>query len=148
VTGGAREPATLGFVTDTPTRTNAPTLSWAIRLLAVQCVAVVGAAVFVAWEVATATATNKRSGVAFLVFVLICAVILGGLARALSNLKPWARGPAIVIEMLLIPIGFSMATHGLALIGVVVLLVGLFGAGLLLAPSTRTALGIDRYSDR
>jgi hypothetical protein len=135
-------------VTETPTRTNAPTLSWAVRLLAIECVAVAAAAVFVAWEVATATATSKQSGVAFLAFVVIYAFIVGGLARALSNLKAWARGPAIVVEMLMIPIGYYMATAGLAYVGIPVMLIGLFGAGLLLAPPTRVALGIDRYRDQ
>jgi hypothetical protein len=132
-------------VTDTRTRTNVSTLTWAVRLLAVEAVALAGAAVFVAWEVITATATSKRSGAAFFVFVLICALIVGGLARALSNLKPWARGPAIVIELLLLPIGYYMITGGLPYLGIPTMIVGLVGAGLLLAPSTRVALGIDHY---
>jgi hypothetical protein len=118
-----------------------------VRLLAIETVAIAAAAVFVGWEVVTATATSKQSGVAFFVFVVIWAIATGGLARALSNLKAWARGPAIVIEGLLLPIGYYMATAGLAYVGIPVMIVGLFGAGLLLAPSTRVALGIDRYRD-
>jgi hypothetical protein len=44
--------------------------------------------------------------------------------------------------MMLLPIGYSMIRGGLAWVGVPVLLLGLFGAGLLLAPATRESLGI------
>jgi hypothetical protein len=148
VTGGAREPATLGFVTDTPTRTNAPTLSWAVRLLSLEAVALGGLVVFVIWKAIDGSAASTKTRIGIPIAVVLCVVIVAGLARALSHLKPWARGPAIVIEMLLIPIGYYMATGGLGYIGILVLMAGLFGAGLLLAPSTRTTLGIDRYSDR
>ena len=54
----------------------------------------------------------------------------------------WARGPAIVLELLLFPIGYSMATSGLGRSGSWCMALGLAGAGSLLAPSTRAALGI------
>jgi hypothetical protein len=60
----------------------------------------------------------------------------------LHHRRGWARGPAIVLEMLFIPIGYYMTTGGLAWLGLPVMALGLVGAGLLLAPSTRTALGL------
>lgn len=135
-------------MTDTKTRANAPTLRWAVRLLAVETILIAAAAVYVAYEVFAATPTSKQSGAALLVFVVICAFIVGGLSRALWNFRTWARGPAIVVELLLLPIGYYMATGGASYLGIPVMIVGLFGAGLLLAPATRTALGLDRYGDR
>ena len=55
---------------------------------------------------------------------------------------------AIVIELLLLPIGYYMVTGGAAYLGIPLMIVGIFGAGLLLAPATRTALGLDHYGNR
>lgn len=134
-----------GLVTDTPTRTNAPTLRWAVRVLAVEAVALTGLAIYVAWATLARSTTSKQGAGALLALIVIGVLIVAGLSRALSNLKTWARGPAIVLELLLLPIGYTMISGGLAYVGIPVMLVGLVGAGLLLAPATRTALGLDRY---
>jgi hypothetical protein len=134
-----------GLVTDTPTRTNAPTLRWAVRVLAVEAVALTGLAIYVAWATLARSTTSKQGAGALLALIVIGVLIVAGLSRALSNLKTWARGPAIVLELLLLPIGYTMISGGLAYVGIPVMLVGIVGAGLLLAPATRTALGLDRY---
>jgi hypothetical protein len=78
-----------------------------------------------------------------LIVVTACAsALLALLARALYRRQSWARGPAIVIELLLLPMGVTMTTNGLPVLGVPVIMIGLFGAGGLLAPSTRAALGL------
>jgi hypothetical protein len=135
-------------VTDTPTRTNAPTLRFAVGIMAFEALALGGLAIYVAWAALVKPATSKQGASALLALVIIGVLIVGGLARALSNLKPWARGPAIVLELLMLPIGYTMISGGLAYVGIPVMIVGLFGAGLLLAPATRTALGLDRYGSR
>ena len=48
-----------------------------------------------------------------------------------------------MIELLQVPIGYTMLTNGLPAFGAPVLILGLLGAGLLLAPSTRKELGLD-----
>jgi hypothetical protein len=45
------------------------------------------------------------------------------------------------LDLLLIPVGFSVITSGLAVIGIPVLLLAGGTVALLLAPSTRAALG-------
>lgn len=85
---------------------------------------------------------SAQSAAGTAVFAALMAGLLGGLAAALGRLRAWARGPAIVIEILLVPIGYYMITGGIAWLGVLTMAVGLIGAGLLLAPSTRTALGL------
>jgi len=139
---------TLGLVTDSPTRTNAPTLRWAVRLLAAEAVALTGLAIYVAWATLARSTTSKQGAGALLALIVIGVLIVGGLSRALSNLKTWARGPAIVLELLLLPIGYTMISGGLAYVGIPVMIAGLFGAGLLLAPATRAALGLDRYGSQ
>jgi hypothetical protein len=75
------------------------------------------------------------------VFSALLAAAFGGLAWALHGRRSWARGPAVVLQLLLIPIGYTMATSGLPVFGVPVLLIGLVCAGTLLAPASRAALG-------
>lgn len=135
-------------MTDTPTRTNAPTLQWAVRLLAVEALALVGLAIYVAWAALAKSTESKEGAGALLALIIIGVLIVAGLSRALSNLKTWARGPAIVLELLLLPIGYTMISGGLPYVGIPVMLIGLFGSGLLLAPATRAALGLDRYGSR
>lgn len=141
-------PGYAGLVTDTPTRTNAPTLRWAVRVLAVEAVALTALAIYVAWATLARSTTSKQGAGALLALIIIGVLIVVGLSRALSNLKTWARGPAIVLELLLLPIGYTMISGGLAYVGIPVMLIGLVGACLLLAPATRTALGLDRYGNR
>ena len=75
-------------------------------------------------------------------FAALVAVLLGVLALALIRRRGWARGPAVVMELMLLPIGWFMVSGGLAWLGVPVFLLGLLGAGLLVAPATREALGV------
>ncbi|MCW2640183.1 MAG: hypothetical protein JWP76_2489, partial [Dactylosporangium sp.] len=75
-------------------------------------------------------------------FAVLIAVLLGVLALALTRRRAWARGPAVVLELMLLPIGWFMVSGGLAWLGVPVFLLGLLGAGLLVTPATREALGV------
>jgi hypothetical protein len=96
------------------------------------------------WAAFASSRVSTQSAIATAVFAALCVAAFGGLGFALSRRKSVARGPAIVLEMLLIPIGWSAASAGLPTFGIPALVVGLFGAGLLLAPSTRFSLGARR----
>ncbi len=131
-----------GRVTPAPTSAiPQTTLAWAVRILAAQTVALVGLTTFLIYQDLAATADNTGMAVGVTVYTAMMAALLGGLGWALYGRRSWARGPAIVLELLLLPIGYSMFSAGLWL-GVVVMAVGLCGAGTLLAPSTRAALGM------
>jgi hypothetical protein len=143
----ARAPAQGYAVPVTGTQTPAMdmrTLRWAVILLAVEAVGVGVLAGYVGWAAATAKSASTSTAVATPLITALFAVVLATLSYSLWALHGWARGPAIVLEMLLIPIGYTMLTGGLPWVGIPVIVIGLFGAGLLLAPSTRTALGLDR----
>jgi uncharacterized membrane protein (DUF2068 family) len=120
----------------------ASTLRWAVVLLAVETLGVAVVSAFLVYEDVTARATNPGNAWSITGFALAVAILMAVVCWALSRRRSWARGPAIVLEMMLLPIGYYMIRGGLAWIGVPVLLLGLFGAGLLLAPATREALGI------
>jgi len=121
----------------------APTLRWAVILLGLEAAAlavVVGVLIF---EAVTTTPASVRGAVLVTLYAVIMTAVLAGLAWALHRRHRWARGPAIVMQLLLVPIGFTMVSGGAAWLGVPTILVGLAGAGTLLAPSTRAALGMN-----
>ena len=117
------------------------TLRWAVVLLGIQTlglVALVGILVFADVR-STSTSTSGAAGLT--AFVVLVAALFGLFVWALSGRRAWARGPAIVLELLLLPVGYSLVTSGLAFLGIPVLVVGATTAALLLAPATRAALG-------
>jgi len=121
-----REPATLRF---------------AVWMLAGEAVALLPVLVFLLYEDLTGAADTPQGAVAVTLYAATFVVVLGGLAWALHRRRGWARGPGIVVQLLLIPIGYTMATSGLPALGVPVIVIGLVGAGALLAPATRQAVG-------
>lgn len=116
---------------------------WAVRVLYAEAVATGFVTLALIWLALAADNVSASSAIATVAFAALCAAILAGLATALARRKSLARGPAIVVQMLLVVIGGYMIAGGLAWLGVPVLVVGLFGSGLLLAPSTRATLGLD-----
>ncbi|GAA1773728.1 hypothetical protein [Luedemannella helvata] len=127
---------------DTPEPTST-TLTWAVRVLAAQTVIVAAVAALTIYADLTAESSSLRAALTVTGYVLMMAAIFGLLAWSLHRRRPWARGPAIVLELLLVPIGWYMVSGGWPWLGLPLLLIGLVTAGLLLAPATRAALGIS-----
>jgi hypothetical protein len=119
------------------------TLHWAVRLLLGEAVVVGLLTLLAIWAAVTTSGVSVQSAAATPVFTALCGAVLAGLGVALGRKKALARGPAIVLEMLMMPMGYYMVVGGLAWLGVPMIVLGLLGAGLLLAPSTRTALGLS-----
>jgi hypothetical protein len=88
-------------------------------------------------------AQTHRGAAGVIGYVLVIGAVLGVLSWALRGRHAWARGPAIVLHMLMLPFGIALASGGQPLLGVLGLLVGLAGTVLLLAPATRIAVGRD-----
>jgi hypothetical protein len=119
------------------------TLIWAVVLLGVQTLGVAAVTGFLLYEDLTAApASSARDAWSITGFAAAATALLGVLCWALWHRRSWARGPSIVLELLLVPIGYYMIRGGLPWLGVPVSLLGISGAGLLLAPATREALGI------
>jgi hypothetical protein len=124
---------------DTPGNLPA-TLRWAIWLLLAEAAAIL---VIVAFEIyanhsTTSLAREARGAAGPLGY----AVVLALLAWALRARRGWARGAAIVTQLLLLPIGYTILSSGAPVIGIPMIVIGLAGAGLLLTRSSREALGI------
>lgn len=117
-------------------------LRWAVWLLAAESAGVLAVTVFLLYEDLTAPVGSAGGAFAVTLYAAVMATALGLLGWALHRRRKWARGPALVLQLLLIPIGYYMVTGGLAWLGVPVIAAGLAGAGMLVAPSTRAALGV------
>jgi hypothetical protein len=115
------------------------TLRAAVVLLAGQAVAIAAVTGYLAYrDLADHTSlTLTLTG-----FCAALAALLGFLGYSLARRRAWARGPAIVLELMLLPIGYYMIKGGVPWLGVAVLLLALCTAGLLLAPATRATLGV------
>jgi hypothetical protein len=130
-----------------PTEPPPAPLRWAIWLLVVEAVGVGLIGAFLVYEDLTAEATEIGAALAVTALAFAAAAAFALLARALWRQRGGARGPAVVLQLFLLPIGYYMIQGGLAWLGVPVILLGLLGCGLLVAPSTTRALGLtDRDS--
>lgn len=116
------------------------TLRLAVGLLCGQALAV--GAVVLSLSIAALTRPAGVRALVTIAYALLLAGVLGWLGWALARRRGWARGPAIVLQLLLLPIGSAMLTGGLPWLGLPVLVSGLVGAIALLAPGTRAALGL------
>jgi hypothetical protein len=122
---------------------NAPTLQWAVRLLFLQAAGLAVVTGLLVYLNITAKWTTAQMALSTTGYVALMTVAFTFVAVSLARRRRWARGPAIVIELLQVPIGYTMLTNGLPAVGGPVLVLGLAGAVLLLAPATRRALGLD-----
>jgi hypothetical protein len=116
------------------------TLRWAVVIVGAEAVGLGALLIFLLYEDATAKASSVSGAVVVTVYTALMAALLGLLAWGLSRRRAWARGPAIVLQILALPIGYSMATSGLGWLGVLLIVLGLSGAAALLARPTRAAL--------
>jgi hypothetical protein len=117
-------------------------LRWAVRLLWVEAGVLGALTVLLCYVAATHPAFGFDSAAATIGFTVLLGLAFLLFARSLVRRRAWARSPAIVLEMLLVPIGWYMVSGGVIYIGAPVMLAGLAGSVLLLAPSSRTALGV------
>jgi hypothetical protein len=113
-----------------------------VVLLTAEAAALVALVAFLLYEDLTAPTGSLRGALAVTLYAAVMAGLLAVLSWALRRRQGWARGPAILLQLLLLPTGYYMVTGGLAWLGIPVLAIGLAGAGMLLAPATREALGI------
>jgi hypothetical protein len=93
--------------------------------------------------------TGTPQSVAFAVVGALLALGTGAalltLARAVRRVRAWAYTPVLVLQVLSLPVGYSLAVQaGLWYYGGPILVLGLTEIGLLLAPPSRRALVTPR----
>lgn len=118
------------------------TLRWAVWLLYVEALGAAVVTGFLLYASLTQKAATLGSAVSVVAFMAGMAVLLGLLGVLLSRRKAAARAPAIVLEMLFLPIGYYVVQGGLPWLGIPLMAAGLVCASLLLAPSSRGYLGV------
>jgi hypothetical protein len=113
----------------------------ACGVLGVQALALVAAAVIVLIKAATQKSTNLGGAVLLALIALGGAVVLVVCARALLQLRPAARSPAVVVEALALPVSYSLAIQaGRVAYGAPIMLSALAVIYLLFTPPVRAVL--------
>ena len=87
------------------------------------------------------TTTRLWAAVSIVGFALVGAAVLALCGRGLLRLRPSARSPVILVQLLALPVGYSLGIQaGRVLVGVPILLVAIAVLVLLLLPASRQAL--------
>jgi crotonobetainyl-CoA:carnitine CoA-transferase CaiB-like acyl-CoA transferase len=117
-------------------------LRWAVWLLLGEAAGVAVLAAYLVYEDLTGEANDIVVALIETGFAVAAALVLLALARALANRRAGARGPAIVLQLMLLPIGYYMIQGGLAWLGAPILALAVLVCALLVTPSTTKALGL------
>lgn len=118
----------------------AASLRGAAGLLALQGIALVaGALAVIGYEVAG----NEPAQMSLFVFLVVSMIVVGAglvlIGRGLAHAGRWARSPAVLVQLLCIPVGGYLVKSNPA-VGAVLIAVGALGLVLLLAPSTTRSI--------
>ncbi len=109
-------------------------------LAVLQGVALVAIAILLIVDTAVGRPHSLFGGLGGAVLALIGAGVLIALARPLSRLRRWARSPIVVLQVLWLPVGFSLAFQaGRPAYGVPILAVAIAVLYLLATPEARAA---------
>lgn len=119
------------------------TLKVAVGLLCAQGLALVVLGVWLAVVTLGGARTSLGASITEALVCVALGVLMGVLAYSLAAGRRWARGPALVLELMLLAVGYFMITAGVVWAGVLVIALGLGVGVLLVLPSTRESLGIE-----
>lgn len=125
------------------TQEKSATLLWAVRLLFAEAA---GLAVLTAFLIVldlTGQAESVTLAIALTVSAAIGVVFVYLVARALARRMPGARGPAIVVQLMIIASGGFLLQTGPAWAGLLLMALGASVGLLIVLPSSTRALGLD-----
>ena len=125
------------------TREKSATLLWAVRLLLAEAA---GLAVLTAYLLVldlSAHAGSVPIAIALTVLAALGAASVYVVARALARRSAGARGPAIVVQLMIIASGGFFLQTGPAWAGLVLIALGAVVGLLIVLPSSTRALGVD-----
>jgi hypothetical protein len=127
-------------------RTDSPapaSLVWAVRLLLLQAAGLAALAAYLVIRLLTAERTLIGVAVALIVMVALAAAAVVVVARSLGRRRPGARGPAVVVQLMVIAAGGFLLQTGPAWAGLLLIALGLLVGLLIVLPSSTRALGVD-----
>ncbi|HEX7186703.1 MAG TPA: hypothetical protein VF423_00635 [Actinomycetes bacterium] len=116
------------------------TLRACLTLVGAEALGLGAASIFFLVELVVADADDRVRAAVAGVLVLAGAVGLGLVTRGLWQRRRWARAPALVSNLLVLPVAFDLVRGGRWYVGGPLLLVALAVLVLLFAPATDAAL--------
>jgi hypothetical protein len=122
-------------------RTEAPrSLRWAAVVVGIEATALAVGALLVLYLVVTSTADSVSRALGEVVFVGAGAAVLAAAAVGLWRVASWARGPVVVLQLLLAALAYTTAFEaGRPAIGLPVLVLVAVELYLLATPASRLA---------
>jgi hypothetical protein len=99
--------------------------------------------VFLIVELVVSTPSNALGAVVIAALALVAALGLALVARGLLGAARWSRAPALVTNLILLPVGYGLVQGHVWYAGIPLLLLALAVLALLFAPSTAAALDDD-----
>ena len=109
-------------------------------LVALQALGLAGIAVFFVVELVVADADDRVRALVTALLALAAAVGLGLVARGLGRRRRWARAPALVTDLLVLPVAWGLFQGGRWYVALPLALWALSVLVLLFAPPTDAAL--------
>jgi hypothetical protein len=109
-------------------------------LVGLEALALFGAGAFYLIELAVATVDDVGRALVTAALAWVAAVGLALVARGLERRRRWARAPALVTNLILVPVAIGLLQSGRWYVGGPLLLVAIGVVGLLFAPSTSADL--------
>jgi hypothetical protein len=128
---------------DKPDSVAPATLVWAVRLLYLQAFALAGLTAYLIYLDLTADAGSLGLAVALTVLAAIGVVFIVLVARAMSRRRIGSRGPAIVIQLMVIATGGFLLQTGPAWLGLGLMALAVAVGALVVVPPSTRALGVD-----
>ncbi|MGY1711018.1 hypothetical protein ACI8AC_16055 [Geodermatophilus sp. SYSU D00758] len=117
-----------------------PAVRRAALVVAVEAAVLTGLALWLLWLTVTSDPDSTGRAVAEVVYVGFFAVLLGAAAVGLWRVSGWARGPVVVLQILIGLFGYTSAfQNGQPLIGLPLLVLAAVELYLLLTPEARLA---------
>jgi hypothetical protein len=119
------------------------TLRLCAVLVGLQALGLAAVAVFYLVELAVASSDDPVRALVTVGLTLIAATGLALVARGLLHRRRWARAPALVTNLILLPVGYGLLQGHVWYVAIPLLLWALAVLVLLFAPSTSAALDED-----
>jgi hypothetical protein len=117
------------------------TVKTAAALVSAEVAALLAGAVILIVMAAVRTTTRLWAALAIAGFVLVAAAVLAVCVRGLLGLRPSARSPVILVQLLALPVGYSLGFQADRLaVAAPILVVAVSVLVLLMTPSARHAL--------
>ncbi len=141
--GGTVPPGSLSGVAELEAGVRPITLKVLAGLLWGKAVALAGLTGWLLYRDLAGDADRQDLATFVTVYSGAYAALLAFVGFAVWRRKSWSRGPAMLLELFLLALGYYMIRGGQPVLGVAVILLGLLGVAMVVAAPTRRALGLD-----